>query len=187
MKKWLFLALLAIPVMAWMLFKPARVLAPGWVGGVTCPTETLCLDDAARLTEATRLYEDAVAFVESEIDAFESRPRVTFCSTDRCFRSFGFNRAAGQTVGRSGIVIGTRGWQDYYLRHEMIHYMQAEKMGVIGQWRSDDWFKEGMAYALSLDPRTTLPEPMQTYRRQFEKWYASVGKDRLWEAARQLY
>ena len=43
-----------------------------------------------------------------------------------------------------------------------------------------------MAYPLSRDPRPKLSEPWGRYRAQFEKWYQSVGKERLWEEARKL-
>lgn len=45
---------------------------------------------------------------------------------------------------------------------------------------------EGMAYALSDDPRPELSEPYQTYRVRFEEWYRSVGKEMLWEFAHEL-
>jgi hypothetical protein len=187
MKKWLFISLLLLPAIAWATYKPARVLAPGWVAGVNCISQHICIDDQLRITEADGLYKEAVSFVETRIDSFKNRPRVIFCSTGQCYKSFGFNRAAGHTVGRSGIVIGPRGWQDYYVRHEMIHHLQAEKMGMVKQWRSENWFKEGMAYSLSQDPRTRLSEPMHSYRVRFEQWYESTGKGRLWQAAQQLW
>lgn len=186
MKKWLFISLLLLPAIAWATYKPARVLAPDWVAGINCISDHLCIDDLSRTTDAGRLYKEAVNFVETSIDNFNNRPRVTFCSTEQCYASFGFNRAAGHTIGHSGIVIGPRGWKDYYVRHEMIHHLQAEKMGVVKQWRSENWLKEGMAYSLSQDPRTRLSEPMQSYRTRFEQWYRSIGKDRLWQAALQL-
>jgi hypothetical protein len=48
------------------------------------------------------------------------------------------------------------------------------------------WLVEGMAYALSEDPRLPLPEPQESERRQFMAWYAQVGRDRLWAEARKL-
>ena len=68
----------------------------------------------------------------------------------------------------------------------MIHHVQAERLGIFTQWRSPAWFKEGMAYSLSQDPRSHLAKPLQQYRSDFEKWYQSVGKERLWEEAQKL-
>ncbi|MEN8207398.1 MAG: hypothetical protein ABFS24_15540 [Pseudomonadota bacterium] len=176
-------ALLLIPVAAWVLYKPVRVLAPQLVSGVSCVTETICLDDIDRVDEAEFLFSNALGFIGSSVASIEKPPRVTFCSTEACFQAFGFNKSTARTVGVSGIVISPRGWSEYYLRHEMIHHIQAERMGVYRQWRSPDWFKEGMAYSLSQDPRTKLGVPLQEYRSRFNDWYQSIDTSRLWEHA----
>jgi hypothetical protein len=186
LKRIVFTIALLSPVAAWALYKPVRVLAPQWVAGVSCVTETICLEDIARRSEAENLYTNALKFVDTSIASIENPPRVTFCSTEVCFQAFGFNKPTARTVGASGIVISPRGWSQYYLRHEMIHHLQAERMGVYGQWRSPDWFKEGMAYSLSKDPRTDLGEPLQKFRSEFDAWHRSTDKSKLWEAARNL-
>lgn len=68
----------------------------------------------------------------------------------------------------------------------MIHHIQAERLGAYKQWRSPDWFKEGMAYSLSQDPRRDLAEQFKQYRARFEAWYQSMGKERLWEEAKNI-
>lgn len=174
------------PAIVWGSFKPVRVLAPELVSGITCKTKTICLDDASRYSEAFKLYDEAIKFVESNVGKLQDKPRIIFCSSHSCFRSFGFNKASAQTVGKSGIVISPKGWQYYYLRHEIIHHLQAEKMGLISQWRSPDWFTEGMAYLLSEDPREELSKSHQEYREKFSKWYKTVGDERLWDALREI-
>ncbi|HKJ87270.1 MAG TPA: hypothetical protein VKA48_01935 [Gammaproteobacteria bacterium] len=186
LKRALFVVLLSLPAVAWAVFKPVRVLAPGWVGGVSCVSDRVCLDDASRAAEAERLYRGALGFVERALGPFAEEPRVTFCSTQGCFRSFGADKAAGIDVGDFGIVIGPRGWTPYYVRHEMIHHLQAEKLGVLGSWLSPRWFKEGMAYYLSADPRRHLAEPWQRDRARFKAWYERVGREDLWKEARKL-
>ncbi|MCY4384277.1 MAG: hypothetical protein OXE44_14125 [Nitrospinae bacterium] len=186
LKRLLLICLICIPVAVWGLYKQARVLAPEW-NGVSCVSDVICMENAARHPEAAALYEEAYASVNASLGAIENKPRAIFCGSQACFEAFGFDKAAAHTVGGSGIVIGPRGWKDYYLRHEMIHHLQAERLGVFRQWLSPDWFKEGMAYALSRDPRPKLSAPWGRYRAQFEKWYRFVGKERLWEEARKLY
>ena len=154
------MVLLLIPGTSWAFYKPVRVLAPE-LNGVTCVTDAICVEDVSRYEEASALYDAALGFVAATVGEIEEPPRVIFCSTPDCFESFGFDRAAGRTVGVSGIVIGPRGWKSHYMRHEMIHHLQAERLGVFQQWRSPDWFKEGMAYAMSHDPRPVLSEPWQ--------------------------
>ncbi|MGV1097838.1 hypothetical protein ACUUL3_00315 [Thiovibrio sp. JS02] len=181
LKRLFFVVVLLSPAAAWFLYKPVRVLAPRLVAGVTCGTENICTDDPARLEEAERLYNDALQFVVSSVAPIEKNPRVVFCASEACFHAFGFTRSSANTVGVFGMVVGPRAWNQTYLRHEMIHHLQAERMGVYGQWRSPEWFKEGMAYSLSNDPRKNLAEPFQHYRARFEEWYRGVGKERLWE------
>ena len=47
-KRWIVLIVLCIPVAAWSFYKPVRVLAPGWMDGVTC------VDDLIRLDQVTQ-------------------------------------------------------------------------------------------------------------------------------------
>ena len=178
-------ALVLSPLAAWAFYKPTRVLVPEWAG-VTCASKLICLDDLARQAEAAALYDEAHEFVTSQVGAIEQKPRAIFCASQVCFRSFGFDRAAAHTVGISGIVVGPRGWKDYYMRYEMIHHLQAERLGVVRQWFLPGWFTEGMAYSLSEDPRPLLSEPRKGYREKLERWYQSVGKERLWTEASKL-
>jgi hypothetical protein len=186
LKKLLLFILLSSPVVVWALYKPVRVLAPQWVAGISCPTKLICIEDISRIHEATELYQNAVQFVAENVASFQNKPLAVFCSSEACFRSFGFNRSSAQAIGASGIVISPRGWQPHYLRHEMIHHVQAEQLGIIHQLFAPDWFKEGMAYSLSEDPRVTLAEPMQQYRSEFDDWLQQVGKENMWPQAHQL-
>lgn len=119
-KRLILLVLVIVPLIAWFLVKPVRVVAPGLVG-ITCPLDNICVDDPARLQEASAL-----------------------------------------------------------------HVLQGEQIGVIRLMFKPSWFVEGMAYALSEDPRETLMEPFETDRKQFRKWYPSVGKESVWAAASDL-
>lgn len=185
-KRIVLVGVILFPAIAWAVFKPVRILAPEFVSGITCKTKTICMDDTSKYSEALKLYDEAIEFVESNIGELIEKPKIIFCSTHTCFRSFGFNRASAQTIGTSGIVISPKGWHYYYLRHEIIHHLQAEKMGGISRWRSPDWFIEGMAYFLSEDPRDKLSNSHQEYRDKFSTWYKTVGKERVWEASREI-
>lgn len=174
------------PAVTWAVFKPMRVVAPEWVGNISCVSAKVCVEGTERSREAITLYNDAVSFVSSAVGPFADEPVVIFCGTAECARSFGFDKAAAITVGRFGIVVSPRGWKPYYVRHEMIHHRQAEELGVLRQWLNPEWFREGMAYFLSEDPRNPLSEPWQRYRTEFELWFKQVGRARLWEEARKL-
>lgn len=185
LKRLLFLGMLCIPVAAWAFFKPVRVVAPELVG-LSCISDIICTDDVSRYREAAALYDEALHFVDSSVGAIEKKPRVIFCSSQACFQSFGLGQRSAATFGTFGIVISPRAWNPYYVRHEMIHHLQNEKLGMIKAWREPKWFTEGMAYSLSEDPRAKLSEPFEQYRSQFEGWYKQVGKQQLWANAKNL-
>jgi hypothetical protein len=168
-----------VPALAWAIVKPVRVLAPEW-GGVTCTSATVCVDDLSKRAEAEALYAGAVAFVGEKVSPIPGRPRVTFCSSQACADYFGLGARSAVTLGTIGTVIGPRAWKAYYVRHELIHYLQARELGVPQLLLKPSWFVEGMAYGLSEDPRAPLAQPFETYRTEFFAWYKSVGKERLW-------
>lgn len=190
MLKWgLVAVLLYAPLSAWAFYKPVRALTPRLVG-LTCLRSRICLDDPSYVTEAARRFDDALEFVDSTISRIKDPPRIIFCTTDSCYRTFGPDKPTAHSTP-FGIIISPRGWKPPYIRHEMIHHLQKErlalwKFGPIERWRSPDWFIEGMAYSLSKDPRSVLAEPYQSYRSHFDEWYRAVGKEHLWEKARSL-
>jgi len=176
---------LALPFAAWAFVKPVRVLAPQ-LEGLTCE-RGVCVDDPARRARATALYDDALRAVEKSVATLQTRPRAVFCSTEACARSFGITEHNAYTVGTFAIVVGDRGWWPFFVRHELIHHLQNERLGGLRMWLFKPlWFREGMAYSLSGDPRHPLPEPLQGYRSSFDAWYASIGRARLWTEASRL-
>lgn len=171
------LSALTLLLVACAAYKPARVLAPEQFG-MTCPEPTLCIDDIAALPKAKKLRTDAVQIVESRFGPFKKEPRVLFCTTKDCFKTFGPPVIAAQNVGRSGSVINAIGWHDHIVRHELIHHWQNEQFGLIKASHGlPRWYIEGMAYELSEDPRDTIPnEQAQGYRETFRAWTAA-GND----------
>ena len=180
-----FLLVIVLPVAAWFVVKPVRVLAPTFAGA-SCPTRDVCVDDPARLEEAKELHREAEAFVSANVYQMGRTPRVVFCSTEACAQAFGLGPRAAVTVGTFGTVIGPRAWTPYLVRHEMIHFLQGRRLHALALLVKPRWFVEGMAYALSEDPRRPLNEPFESWRQEFLAWYAQVGKERLWSEARRL-
>jgi hypothetical protein len=181
----LLVMLVVVPLVTWFAVKPVRVIEPR-LAGVSCVSATVCIDDLTRLEEAAGLYAEAVAFVPDLLGSFKGKPRVIFCATQACADAFGLGARAAVTVGTMGTVIGPRAWESFFVRHELIHYAQAERLGTLRLLFKPQWFVEGMAYALSQDPREPLTEPFESQRRRFRAWYAAVGKQGLWQAARDL-
>jgi hypothetical protein len=116
----------------------------------------------------------------------KQNPHVIFCSTQECFESFGFKKAAAMSVSSLGIVISPRGWDGHFVRHEMIHHRQAEELGLLSGILKPEWLIEGMAYSLSFDPRMQLADQWQNDRIKFEAWYQKIGKKQLWKQASKL-
>ena len=178
--------LTALPLVTWAAFKPIRVFAPQ-LAGVQCTDMNICIDDLSRLEQAAALRNEAVTFVESRIGKIQKVPKYIFCSSAECAKSFGFTSNAAYHVGTSGIVIGPRGWQAHFARHELIHHLQMENIGSLHALIfTPTWFVEGMAYSLSQDPRRPLPQPLEDWRTRFDRWYPSVQGQDLWATARSL-
>lgn len=178
--------LVALPIAAYALVKPLRVVAPALVPGVSCPSADLCTDDAARLGDARQLYRDGYARAAAAVGAFREAPRVVFCSTRACADAFGLGQRAALTLGNFGVVVAPRGWQTHFLAHELIHHRQAEVLGNLAVVTKPRWLIEGMAYSLSDDPRHPLAEPFEAWRTRFDAWHAALGGQPLWEAARAI-
>lgn len=156
MKKLLLVSAIIVlltPLAAWAMYKPVSVLAPEWVESVSCVSSVVCTADESQYSVAAALYEKALDFIAGAVGSFKNKPRFIFCTTETCFQPFGFSRVSAATVGKSGIVISPRGWKSHYIRHEMIHYRQAEELGMHDSLIEPEWFIEGMAYSLSDDPR----------------------------------
>ena len=178
------IVVVGFPTAALAFYKPTRVLVPQFFG-VTCPTANICIDDLNKLEQAKELRNEAVDFVNSNVGTILNPPRIVFCSTQKCAESFGQYHAAAYNVATVGIVIRTQGWEKHFVRHELIHHLQNERLGSINAFlNTPPWFFEGMAYSLSGDPRRPIPNKLlEAYRHGFEKWHD--GSD-VWPRAQKL-
>lgn len=174
------------PVLSWFLVKPIRIVAPEIVG-LSCYEDGVCLDNDDH-EEARKLRSGAIEFLKkNEVGVFEKQPRVIFCSTWQCAYKFGLGKRSAVTVGTFGSVISPRAWEPYYIRHELIHQLQAQEIGLVKCLIQPSWLIEGMAYALSEDPRNPLKEPWQGYRSKFLDWLKSIGNSGMWSSAAQVW
>jgi hypothetical protein len=180
-----FLLLVVVPLAAWFTVKLVRVIAPT-VLGMDCTGESICVEDPDTRPQATALYNEALLFVGHAAGNLQGAPRVVFCSTRHCADQFGLGDRSAVTIGTAGTIIGPNAWKAYYVRHELIHHLQGQQLGVLRCILMPSWLIEGMAYSLSEDSRAQLAEPWQQYRDHFNKWLAEVGRENLWKAARDL-
>lgn len=180
----LMLCAMVPPALVWTLYKPARVIKPSWAAEVEC-IDRVCLDNPSSLPLAQILYKDGLRLVKRELGDFQRNPRMVFCSSQRCFKAFGFDMQAAAAVGSFGIVIGPRGWLPHYINHELIHHRQAEELGDLAMLTTPEWLLEGMAYSLSQDPRGQLTSQWQVHRVSFEHWHQNHQQD-MWHHAREV-
>jgi hypothetical protein len=179
------ITLIALPVAALAFVKPLRVVAPSLMPGIVCTQPNICIDDVASLPEAEQLYQEGYAKAASAVGPFQHAPRMVFCTTARCADTFGIGRRAAEAVGNFGTVVAPRGWMSFYVAHELIHHRQAEELGNLAVATKPSWLIEGMAYALSSDPRP-LSEPFAQWRTRFNAWHAAQNTGDLWAAAKDV-
>lgn len=178
LKRLAFIVCLVTPALAWAVVKPVRVLALG-VADVAC-VGAVCVDDAARMDEARALLQEAQVFVEGRLGAFGRNPRVVFCARQVCADYFGLGARSAVTLASVATVIGPHAWKPHYVRHELIHQAQSDRIGTLALLFQPGWVVEGMAYGLSGDPRERLGEPFDAQRRAFLAWHARLAGRDLW-------
>jgi len=180
------LVIVALPVAAWSFYKPVRVLAPEF-NGLTCINKKICLDDIRKRETAEFLYQQSAIATNNAIGPFHNDPRAIFCTTEKCYESFGFKAPSlAHAVGTSGVVISPRGWTSTKIIHEFVHHIQAEKIGVIRMLFKPEWIIEGMAYSMSDDNMHDVPRRYIEAKKQFEKWRAEIEDENLWDKAKNL-
>lgn len=167
----------ASPIATWLFFKPLRVIAPG-LNGVYCSGD-ICVEDRATFAAAAELHRAALANIAVKLNALAAPPRVIFCATQKCYRSFG-GRGRGIAVFDLGVVIAPDSWQPYLVEHELIHMLQSQELGLLGRERSPLWFKEGMAFHVSAPPDFDLPDYARPWVAQYRDWERQVGRENVW-------
>lgn len=183
-RRWLTLAVLAAPLTAWAFTKPVRLLAPEW-HGLVC-RDSVCVDDAAKLAQATALYEAALADVGAALGAVDGRPLMVFCSARDRYRAFGGGAERAITYPHLGSLIAPESWAPYFARRELIHVLRMQRLGAMRMLSAPAWFREGMAYSLSAPPPEDMPEAFVAWRTEYEGWAAGIAPTALWSAARNL-
>ncbi|OAI13978.1 hypothetical protein A1507_15900 [Methylomonas koyamae] len=167
---WFVVILLLLPISALAFFKPVRVLIPE-AFGVRCNEQNLCIDDVSQLAAAESLLSNSKTYLATQWGLSIGEPKIIFCSTEQCRSAFGLSNKAGFTLGNFAIAIAPRGWRQHYVAHELIHHWQAASFGSLTLLTGEQWLIEGMAYALSNDPRMELHQPFESYRQRFNDWY----------------
>ncbi|MBB1473994.1 hypothetical protein H5368_13240 [Luteimonas sp. MC1782] len=173
-----------MPAIAWATFKPVRILAPA-LNGVTC-ADRVCVEDPSRLTEALALQRAAVAEVGRKLVPLKDAPVTVFCSTRRCYHSFGGGMERGAALFNWGVILPPESWVPYIVEHEYIHMLQAQQLGLLGRQQTPAWFKEGMPFFVSEPPAHELPEYARPLASRYQAWEQRIGRENVWDAAAGL-
>jgi hypothetical protein len=182
------IALIAAPIVAWFAYPPTRVLVPA-LAPITCGEARVCVDDITKLPQAQALYDDALAFVNANVGQIKSAPMMYFCASQACSDHFGWDGVAGYNIGVFGAVLKPDWWAPFIVRHELIHHLQNERFGMLNYIRTKpEWLLEGMAYALSGDPRPMFgpDQALKAGRDRFNIWYNGIAPETLWEEAAKV-
>ena len=155
------------PFLAWFIVKPIRVVAPN-TDLLHCDPSFICTEGKTNHSMANDLYAQSIKSLALKLGEPDSQPKVIFCSTRLCDEYFGLGKRSAITFGTFGTVVSSRSWKQYYVEHELVHYLQYENLGYVKVLLMPSWLKEGMAYSISSDPRQKLKSPWQEYRIEFE-------------------
>ncbi|MBJ3785467.1 hypothetical protein [Devosia sediminis] len=147
---------------------PLRLVAPT-LFGVTC-ADRICVERANDLPQARALIKAAIDDLEDQIGLAVPELAVVLCRTEACYRGFGGGAERAISFPFLGMLIAGRSWQDYIVRHELIHWLQFEHFGAVETMSYPAWFREGMAYALSDAPAWDVPQPFKPWADQFVTW-----------------
>lgn len=142
-------------LLLWSFAKPVRLLIPE-LNGMYCQG-AVCTDDPNRLKEVSALYAEAFDSLSVYGARLDRQPTFVYCTTEASYRSFGGGNERAISYPYLGTLIGPASWQDYITRHELVHWVQFRKLGALTTMQSPEWFREGMAYALSGAPESDIP------------------------------
>lgn len=132
------------------------------------------------------LQRAAVAEIARKLVALEQAPATVFCSTRKCYHSFGGGMERGAALLNWGVILPPESRVPYIVEHEYIHMLQSQQLGLLGRQRTTRWFKEGMPFFISDPPRHELPDYARPLIARYQAWEQRIGRENVWEAAAAL-
>lgn len=147
---------------------PLRIAAPQ-LFGMHC-AEQVCVESDRDLETALALFRSARDDVEALAGTELPPHRAVLCKSDACYARFGGGAERAISFPFLGMVVAGQSWQDYIIRHELIHWLQFEHYGAFETMTYPTWFREGMAYALSAAPMSDIPQAFTPWTAQYLDW-----------------
>lgn len=147
---------------------PLKIATPQ-LFGMHCAAQ-VCTEDEQDLAAALELFRSARGEVEALADTKLPNLHAVMCKSDACYARFGGGAERAISFPFLGMVVAGRSWQNYIVRHEMIHWLQFEHFGAFETMSYPAWFREGMAYALSEAPASDIPPEFVQWMAQYREW-----------------
>jgi hypothetical protein len=171
MKKILFTTFILAVTTSLFYVKPLKFLMP-YLSGVKC-YGSVCIDDSSKLQSALSLYSSAVEDLQKAGITIQHNPKFVYCTTSKCYQSFGGGRERAISFPFLGTVISPESWQAYISQHELVHWFQFSEIGAISIMRKPEWFREGMAYYFSGAPDSDIPTHYLPMIEKYREWHAN--------------
>ena len=185
MNNYSLLVFLLVAIIATAFFvKPLRLLVPEWYG-MHCEG-SVCVEEIELLDEADVLYQLALTRLQQQTLSLESKPEFVYCSTASCYKYFGGKNERAISYPFLGTIIAPSSWQIYISQHELVHWIQFEKLGAIATMQKPVWFREGMAYQFSDAPATDIPKHYLPLIEKYKSWHSNQSWKQVWGAAKDL-
>ena len=150
-------------------FAPPLRMVGANLFGMTC-SQSLCVETPDDLDVALALVTAAKADVSAQVGLQVPDLKIVMCRTADCYRRFGGGAERAMSYPYLGMIVAGRSWQDYIIRHELVHWLQFEHFGAFETMSLPLWLREGMAYELSGAPEWDVPTPFKPWIEQYRDW-----------------
>ncbi len=159
---------------------PLRMLLPDLLG-LTC-NQGVCVERLDDLDAAMALVDAAKEDVSAMTGLQVPDLRIVMCRSADCYRGFGGGAERAMSFPFLGMIVAGHSWQDYIIRHELVHWLQFEHFGAFETMSLPVWFREGMAYDLSGAPEWDIPTPFKPWMGQYRDWQGDRSVDEVFLA-----
>jgi hypothetical protein len=135
--------------------KATKLIAPTWFG-MEKIDERVFVNKEMSSAERSKIL---LLVTESETQIIKyygkatTRPEYFFCSTEECYKSFGFTTSRAQSFASYGCLFSPRGTTVPIISHEWSHIELYSRINSSGTMRHiPQWFNEGLAVTVSEEP-----------------------------------
>tara|TARA_B100001094_G_scaffold235595_1_gene230637 strand:- start:2256 stop:2792 length:537 start_codon:yes stop_codon:yes gene_type:complete len=126
--------------------------------GLIC-RDHICVENVKDHAALHELFEKSLHQLQArELDLEYSDIGIfVFCESQNCYTQFGGGNDIAISYPWLGTVISHKAWNQTIVTHELIHLIQYKHFGPLHTMLLPEWFREGMAYALSGAPKEDIP------------------------------